>query len=90
MTLFHARLDMDSGIVRYVDAGHGVVLAPGDTRVSVSDGVLDLFDGTLAALGEVDLIVRALAQAVVDCLLALAATSAPDDVTAVVIRRTAA
>lgn len=122
VTLFHARLDMDTGAVRFVDAGHGlslvlhadgsserltslglplgfggdveweeraVTLGWGDTLVSVSDGVLDLFDGTLASLRDVDEIVRrsATAQTAVDALLALAGTTAPDDVTAIVIRR---
>lgn len=122
VTLFHARLDMHSGLVRYIDAGHGlslvvradgaterltslsgplgagldttwdeqtVTLAPGDTLVSVSDGVLDLVDGTLASLDGVDALVRASgsAQAVVDGLLALAGRAATDDVTVVVVCR---
>lgn len=136
VTLFHARLDMDSGLLRYVDAGHGLSLvvragaltsgherltsldpplgfaldAPwqeqsiflgyGDTLVSVSDGVLDLFDGSLAALDDVEAVVRAVAdraehpagvgfaQAIVDELIHRAAHgAAPDDVTALVIHR---
>lgn len=122
VTLFHASLDMHTGVLRYIDAGHGltliagadgsasrlsttslplgadveetwrehaVTLAPGDTLISVSDGVLDLFDGTLASLDEVEAIARssATSQDLVDTLLALAGTSAPDDVTAVVVRR---
>ncbi|WP_240607039.1 PP2C family protein-serine/threonine phosphatase [Cryobacterium aureum] len=122
VTLFHARLDMDTGVIRYVDAGHGlslvvhangtterltslrlpvgagddspweeqrVVLAPGSTLISVSDGVLDLFDGTLASLAAVDRLVRqaSTAQAVVDSLMSLAGLSAPDDVTVIVVRR---
>ena len=120
--MFHASLDMHTGVLRYIDAGHGltliagadgsasrlsttslplgadveetwrehaVTLAPGDTLISVSDGVLDLFDGTLASLDEVEAIARssATSQDLVDTLLALARTSAPDDVTAVVVRR---
>lgn len=122
VTLFHARLDMDTGVVSYVDAGHGltlvvhadgtterltslrlplgagddspwqeqtVVLAPGSTLVSVSDGVLDLFDGTLASLDAVDRLVRGAptAQNAVDSLMLRAGLSAPDDVTVIVIRR---
>jgi len=124
VTLFHARLDMDTGRVRYIDAGHGlslvvfangsvkrlattslplgsgmethwrehrVTLSPGDTLVSVSDGVLDLYDGTLSALTEVEELVRSStsAQQIVDSLLELAGSIAPDDVTVVVVRRDA-
>lgn len=124
VTLFHARLDAESGVVRYIDAGHGlsllvrsdgtskrlrttslplgasfdetwrehtVVLQPGDSLVSVSDGVLDLFDGTLASLDQVESIVRqsGSSREVVDRLLALARRSATDDVTLLAIRRTA-
>ena len=122
VTLFHARLDTDSGSIRYVDAGHGlslvvraaggtkrlrttslplgmglevgwrehtVELEPGDTLVSVSDGVLDLWGGDLGSLDEVESIVRSApnAQHIVDSLLALAASGAEDDVTVVVLRR---
>jgi serine phosphatase RsbU (regulator of sigma subunit) len=68
---------------------HRVTLAPGDTLVSVSDGVLDLWDGSLVALDSVEEIVRAsaTAQDVVDKLIALAAVGAPDDVTVVALRR---
>ena len=74
---------------RRATAQHRVTLAPGDTLVSVSDGVLDLFDGTLAALDEVEAIVRRSesAQDAVDTLVAMTGRSAPDDVTAVVVRR---
>lgn len=123
VTLFHARLDAESGVVRYIDAGHGlsllvradgttkrltttslpvgasldeswrehrVTLEPGDSLVSVSDGILDLFDGTLDSLDEVERIVREShsSRAVVDTLLTLAGNAAPDDVTLLVIRRT--
>ena len=122
VTLFHARLDMDTGVVRYIDAGHGLSLVVrvdgsserlsssslplgvgpdmewgeesvrlgfGDVLVSVSDGVLDLFDGTLAALEAVEVIVRASesAQAVVDQLMSRASLVATDDVTAIVVSR---
>ncbi|MDI1344018.1 MAG: SpoIIE family protein phosphatase, partial [Pseudolabrys sp.] len=89
-TVFHAVVDAQTGVVRYVDAGHGlslhvgsdgsvkrlattslplgfpleagvhtgwrehsVILAPGDTLVSASDGVLDLYGDTLESLDEV-------------------------------------
>ena len=67
-----------------------VTLDLGDTLVTVSDGVLDLFDGTLASLDEVAKVVRASAsaQAVVDTLIATAtAATAPDDVTVLAVRR---
>jgi anti-sigma regulatory factor (Ser/Thr protein kinase) len=56
----------------------------GDTLVSVSDGVLDLFDGTLNGLVQAAAIVQesTSAQAVVDALEEIASSqSAPDDVT---------
>lgn len=122
VTLFHARLDMDTGIVRYIDAGHGlslvvrvdgsserltstslplgidgdadwtaesVYLGFGDVLVSVSDGVLDLFDGTLAALAAVETIMRESnsAQGAVDQLMSMASQAATDDVTVLVLGR---
>ena len=122
VTLFHGRVDVLSGEVSYLDAGHGlslvvhaagevqrlstfsfplgtgiddqwlehtVSLSPGDTLISVSDGVLDLWDGTLASLDNVEDIVRAAtsAQDIVDALLAKAGRDASDDVTVVVLRR---
>jgi serine phosphatase RsbU (regulator of sigma subunit) len=68
---------------------HSVTVLPGDTLVSMSDGVLDLYDGTLASLDEVERLARSApsARAIVDDLLALAGTSAPDDVTVVALRR---
>ena len=70
---------------------HTVTLQPGDSLVSVSDGVLDLFDGTLASLDQVEKIARSAssAQEIVDSLLLLASDGAPDDVTVVALRRTA-
>jgi serine phosphatase RsbU (regulator of sigma subunit) len=124
-TLFHARLDAASGVVRYVDAGHGLALhvtangevhrlpsagppvgawadsawpqsaiglAPGDARVVVSDGVVEVFDSVesftpavySAAHGQNS------AQSASDAILALApAETADDDVTVVVVRRLA-
>lgn len=123
VTLFHARLDAPSGVVNYVDAGHGLALhiaaagtvhrlpsggppvgawagsawpqsavglAPGDSLVVVSDGVLDVFDSVeqfadavlAAAHGQVS------AQSASDAIMALApAETAEDDVTVVVVRR---
>jgi serine phosphatase RsbU (regulator of sigma subunit) len=122
VTLFHARLDAPTGLVRFVDAGHNlsmvyrqdgtkqrltsvnlplgagisttweehrVTLAPGDALVSISDGVLDLFDGTLGGLHRVENIVRysERAQDAVDELVAMADHSASDDATILIIRR---
>jgi hypothetical protein len=122
VTLFHARLNIVTGLVRFVDAGHGLsivirqhgvverlssdnpplgagsdinwteqtsTLTPGDTLVSVSDGVLDLFDGTLAGLDKVAEIVGrcSTAQGIVDAVIALAGKNAADDVTILVLRR---
>ena len=68
---------------------HEFQLAPGDTLVSASDGVLDIFDGTLASLDEVEALTRAApdAQAVVDRLLALGGNNAADDLTVIALRR---
>ncbi|WP_342777867.1 PP2C family protein-serine/threonine phosphatase [Sinomonas susongensis] len=82
-TLFHARLDMPTGLLTYTDAGHGLnlivrsdgtheqleaaglplglelgmpradqqtALAPGDTLLSFTDGLLDFYGGTQSAL----------------------------------------
>lgn len=123
LTLFHARLDAEEGILDYADAGHGltvlvradgthqritspdlpvgilpdatwtrqsVELAPGDTLVSFSDGVLDLYDGTLSAIEEIATITRAAgsAHAVSDALAAIAREQQnDDDVTIVALRR---
>jgi serine phosphatase RsbU (regulator of sigma subunit) len=122
VTLFHGELEPSTGLLRYVDAGHGLstvcrrdgtvrrlatsslplglglhetwrehrlTLEPGDTLVSVSDGILDLFDGTLASLDEVEAITRHApdAQAAVDAIVEKAGSTAPDDVTLVVLRR---
>ncbi len=123
VTLFHARLTSETGVLRYIDAGHGlaiivradgrtdrlfsanlplgsgidepwqeqsVTLDLGDTLVVVSDGVLDLFDGTLASLDEVAKVARTSvsAHAIVDTIIAIATgATAPDDVTLLVVRR---
>jgi sigma-B regulation protein RsbU (phosphoserine phosphatase) len=123
-TMFHARLDEHSGIVRYVDAGHGltihvrpdaswsrlrsvnvpigllsdeewtvaqVQLEPGDMLVSCSDGILDLYDGTVESLWHIANIADASADAtdVIDRIRAAIALAdlADDDITVVVLRR---
>ena len=125
VTLCHARLRPADGLVRFTDAGHGLMLlvqadgsvhrpgrggmplgwpydaewpehslrmAPGDVVVAFSDGVLDLYDGTLHALDEVAATVRGLNTAgeIVAHFAARARAMdvLPDDVTVVAIRRT--
>lgn len=125
-TLFHARLNAVSGIVRYIDAGHGLSLhvsadgtwrrlasrnlpvgiaadepwesaelqlQPGDALVSCSDGILDLYDGSVEALRHI----AALAAEGTDAsqiiarireLAAAADAPADDDVTVLVVKRT--
>lgn len=71
---------------------HRAVLEEGGTLVTFSDGVLDLFDGSLASVDAVADIVRAAssAQEIVDELARLARESgqAADDTTVLAIRRT--
>lgn len=121
-TLFHARLNTQTGLVRFIDAGHGLsfvlgddgtttrltseypplgagiethwqeqsfTMNPGDTLVAISDGVLDLFGGTIDGLQAAEDIVRnsTSAQAVVDELFKLAGSNAPDDVTILIVHR---
>lgn len=65
-------------------------LQPGDMLVSVSDGVLDLWDGTLKSIDEVAVRARSAAtpQELVDLFSELArASSAPDDVTIIAVQR---
>jgi hypothetical protein len=68
-----------------------VLLGPGDLLVTFSDGVLDLVDGTLAAIPPVVDAVRGArtAEAAVEGVLrlALAVTERPDDLTVLVLRR---
>lgn len=67
-----------------------ITLAPGDMIVSFSDGVLDLYDGTLGAIDEVAKLACKAAGAtdVVASIRQLAAwTNNPDDVTVIAIRR---
>lgn len=71
---------------------HEIVLGPGDLIVTFSDGVLDLYDGTLRAVEQVAELARASASAdeLVGRITALAGGQAnPDDVTVVVLRREA-
>lgn len=121
-TLFHARLNTNTGLLRYIDAGHGLsfvirengettrltseypplgagietmweeqslTMEPGDTLVAISDGVLDLFGGTIEGLRSAENIVRnaSSSQSVVDELLRLAGTNSPDDVTILIVHR---
>jgi sigma-B regulation protein RsbU (phosphoserine phosphatase) len=69
-----------------------VRLEPGDLLLVCSDGVLDLFDGTLDSMdlaAQTAMDARPTAFAAVDSLTRLAAaTTPPDDVTVVAIRRT--
>ncbi len=122
VTAFHARLDMDSGVLSYVDAGHGlsviaradrssqrlrshapplgvdpetewplqtVELGYGDTLIVVSDGVLDLYDGTLGALDNlVSLALLASEPAeIIEAIRARARGTSADDVTMLIVRR---
>ncbi|MGY1724067.1 PP2C family protein-serine/threonine phosphatase [Blastococcus sp. SYSU DS0533] len=124
VTLCHARLSPDQHVLRYSDAGHGlmlllradgtverppagglplgvlpgqewvddsVVLAPGDTVVAFSDGVLDLFDGSLAALDEITALALRSAGAadIVNGIARWARMADPlaDDVAVLVVRR---
>ncbi len=67
-------------------------LNPGDMIVSFSDGVLDLYDGTLTAIDEIALLATAATSAsdIVDAVQKRAAgTNNPDDVTILAVRRTA-
>lgn len=68
------------------------VLGRGETIVSFSDGVLDLYDGTLTAVDEVAAIARASSSAreLVDAIASVARRGHnPDDVTIVALRRDA-
>jgi sigma-B regulation protein RsbU (phosphoserine phosphatase) len=69
-----------------------VRLEPGDLLLVCSDGVLDLFDGTLASMelaAQTAMAAPPTAHAAVDSLTRMAAaTTPPDDVTVIAIRRT--
>lgn len=69
---------------------HEILLNPGDMIVSFSDGVLDLYDGTLAAINNVARLALSAssAQDIVDSITAEATkNSNPDDITVLAIRR---
>ena len=123
-TLFHARIEVDTGIVEYADAGHGLtlivraggaverlessgfplglmargnwavrstILQEGDMMVSFTDGVLALFDGTIASLDDVVSLVRSSSDTrdVVDRVVALNKRKrGGDDVTIIALSRT--
>ncbi len=124
VTLFHGRLDMDTGEMTFIDAGHGltivmrvdgsverlksmspplgidaetewmpqtVILEPGETLIAMSDGVLDLYDGSLASLDNVAALamLAGSAEEIVQAMRTRARGVAPDDVTVMVIRRDA-
>jgi sigma-B regulation protein RsbU (phosphoserine phosphatase) len=123
-TLFHARLHEATGVVQYVDAGHGlslhvradgswtrlsspnlpvgiggdepwrtaeITLEPGDALISCSDGILDLYDGTIESMQHVAAIVaqRSSADDVVSRIRALAqgVDANEDDITVLVVTR---
>ncbi|MCW2865949.1 MAG: hypothetical protein JWR20_137, partial [Marmoricola sp.] len=123
VTLFAARLDPTTGVMRYVDAGHGLALvlspdgstrrltspgmpvgadpeetwptqtttmAPGETLLVVSDGVLDAFDTIEEAVAQAGRLGPGgtSAQHVVERVLARTASGeAGDDLTVVAVRR---
>ncbi|WP_159101489.1 PP2C family protein-serine/threonine phosphatase [Paenarthrobacter aurescens] len=69
---------------------HEIILNPGDMIVSFSDGILDLYDGTLNAMKDVAHLALAAnsAQELVDTVSAKAAeTTNADDVTVLALRR---
>ncbi|HET9138831.1 PP2C family protein-serine/threonine phosphatase [Actinophytocola sp.] len=127
ITLCHGELNPETHVLRYVDAGHGLIvslredgttgrvpagmgslplgvlpgekrselpltLAPGETALIFSDGVLDLYDGTAASIDVIADDARMVADqgagAIVDYFTRRAAeTTLSDDVTVCVIRR---
>lgn len=69
---------------------HEIYLNPGDMIVSFSDGILDLYDGTLASINNVAQLALSASSAkeVVDSVATMAAENRnPDDVTILAIRR---
>jgi hypothetical protein len=127
ITVCHGELTPATGVVRYVDAGHGLMftlladgtvrrppaalkglplgvlpdqkrmeipmrLMPGDAAVIFSDGLLDLYDGTLASVDVIARDTRAVADqgvgAIIDYFIRRAAgKKLPDDVTVSAYRR---
>ncbi|MBO0984650.1 PP2C family protein-serine/threonine phosphatase [Rathayibacter sp. SD072] len=125
-TMFHGRLNGSTGIVSYIDAGHGLTLhvhadgsweritshdmpvgiasdtpwtvarlrmLPGDVLISCSDGILDLYDGTVDSLRHIAYIVSLSAGAsnVVTRISALIedAETREDDIALLVLSRPA-
>lgn len=122
-TLFHARLNSDSGKFTFSDAGHGLSiivrkeggsvllesenlpiglalgdtisersdeLRPGDTLISFSDGVLDMYNGGLDAVEFVTELARrsATPQRLVDAIVSEAIKlTMPDDITILAVKR---
>jgi serine phosphatase RsbU (regulator of sigma subunit) len=66
-----------------------VRMRPGDALVSVSDGVLDAFDGTLESLDAVEALVRGAGDSagIVRAISDAVAGQAPDDVSVLALRR---
>jgi sigma-B regulation protein RsbU (phosphoserine phosphatase) len=123
-TMVLARIDIESGIVDYADAGHGLtlivraergierlessgfplgliaggawdvrssLLEPGDTLISFTDGLLNLFDGTLESIEPIAKLVRESSgpQAIIDRVSAMnRKAKARDDLTVIAVRRT--
>lgn len=121
--LFHGRLELKTGRLEFVDAGHGLTvliradgsfqrlaslglplgiaddggwltqtvdLKPGDSLVSFTDGVLDLYDGTLHSLTQVTDLVRTSASTdeFFSAVRLLAASGqVTDDITVLVVTR---
>ena len=88
-----AQVDLPLGIGLEHDwQGHTMWLHEGDTLISFSDGVLDLFDGTLASLEDVADIVRhtkTAAHAVSVLTMMAEHAEKSDDVVVVAVRRKA-
>jgi hypothetical protein len=85
-----ATTDFPLGTVEDGWTAHEVTLDPGDMLVSFSDGVLDLFDGTLGVVDEVEAMARTAKtpRALVEMIERLARRdAAPDDVTVIAVRR---
>jgi serine phosphatase RsbU (regulator of sigma subunit) len=127
ITLCHGELNPETHVVRYVDAGHGLMISlrsdgsvrrrpvgmgslplgvlpgekrpemqfslePGEVAVIFSDGLLDLYDGTINSFDVIAREARAVADqgaaAIVDYFAQLANSNVlTDDVTVGVIRR---
>lgn len=66
-----------------------VTLNPGDVLITASDGLLDLYDGTLDALDKIGALalLASTSSEVTDAVRTRARGVAPDDVTVVVVRR---